>query len=313
MNYKVIIEIIVKSGKEALRGWYWKWLFGSFPALCAVLLFAKNFLEQSLISSIKIAAIVIGLLIGIRFILRGLINSFKYLHELYKESSYGDAIIRLKQSFGKVHYYRKTPGYQDPEFMESVIDFCNGLKEIFDKITNSDTSVSIKVPTQSHVDERTVLKNLCRDSEHYKGRNTTEYNNASHTIIGNTCFSKTLNNVLKGSDNRYYINNDIENTKDYENTSKGCFNQTTKLPYKSEIVHAIVPLYNSNNSNMVCHGFLCIDSNKINAFDEKYAIAIIEGVADGIYDIITERNTYSPQTNTIVIDNQTNNQTGTNG
>lgn len=290
MNYKEIWSIILRSGRESLKGWYWKWLFGSFPALCAVLLFANNFLNQTVVDSAGWAAIVIGSFIALRFGTRIVINSFKYLHKVYKESVYGDAIIRLKQSFGKVHYYRKTPGYQDQEFMASAIDFCNGLKEIFDKITKSNCSVSIKVPTQSHVDERTILKNLCRDSTNYRIRNTTEYNQASHSILGNTCFTKTLNNVIKGSEKRYYINNDIPNSKDYENTSKGCFSDSEELPYKSELVHAIVPLYTSDSNNMLCHGFVCIDSDKVNVFDDKYSIAIVEGVADGIYDIINERN-----------------------
>jgi len=290
MNYKEIWNIFVKSFKESLRGVIWKWLFGSFPAMCAVLLFGKNFLGQTFIESIKWAAIVIGSIVGLRLILRIIINSFKYLHKVYKESVYGDAIIRLRESFGKVHYYRKTVGYQDKEFMDASIDFCNGLKEIFDKITKSNCSVSIKVPTQSHVNESTVLKNLCRDSANYKKRKTEDYENTSHTILGNTCFSKALNNVLKKSSKRYYINNDIPNSKDYENTSRGCFTDTEDLPYKSELVHAIVPLHNSDDSNITCHGFLCVDSDKTNSFDEKYAVAIVEGVTDGIYDIINERN-----------------------
>jgi len=227
----------------------------------------------------------------LRFIARVVINSFKYLYSIYKESVYGDAILSLKESFGKVHYYRKTPGFQNDEFMDTMINFCNTLKEIFDKITKSNCSVSIKVPTQSHVDEKTVLVNLCRDSTNYNLRNTSEYNSTNHTIIGNTCFTKTLNEVLRKSDKRYYRNNNIPSSTDYENTSRGCFQNNSDLPYKSEFVHAIVPVINTDNQNIICHGFLCVDSDVLNAFDEKYSAAIIEGVADGIYDIINERNT----------------------
>lgn len=290
MNRIEIWDILRRSFIESLKGPIWKWLFGSFPALCAVLFFGKNYFDQTLFVSVCWVAIIIGSFILLRLFIRLVINSFKYLHSVYKESVYGDAIIRLRESFGRVHYYRKTPGYQDKEFMESTIDFCNGLKEIFDNVTKSNCSVSIKIPTQSHVSENTILKNLCRDSTNYNLRNTSVYNKTNHTIIGNTCFSKTLNNIIKGSDERYYINNDIPNSKDYENTSRGCFDATNDLPYKSELVHGIVAFHNLDNNNLVCHGFVCVDSDKINAFDKKYSVAIVEGVADGIYDIINERN-----------------------
>jgi len=255
MNYKIIGHIIIKSFKETLKSTLWKWLFGSFPALIAVLLAGKTFLNVTIENSIKIALIVIGVLILIRFIARIIINSFKYLHTKFKESVYGDAIIELKDSFSKVHYYRKTPGYQDEEFMDAMIGFCNSLKTIFDRITKSNCSISIKVPTQDIVDEKTVLINLCRDSNNYDSRNTQKYNQTNHTIIGNTCFTKTLNSVLLGSEKRYYLNNNIHSSRDYDNTSKGCFESAESLPYKSEFVHAIVPMLNEDDKNLPCHGF----------------------------------------------------------
>ena len=37
-------------------------------------------------------------------------------------------------------------------------------------------------------------------------------------------------------------------------------------------------------------GFLCVDCDKKNAFDERgYDVPMVEGVVDGIYDIILRR------------------------
>ena len=62
-----------------------------------------------------------------------------------------------------------------------------------------------------------------------------------------------------------------------------------KLPYYSEIVVPIIPLENKNQDKYKILGFICVDSNKINCFTEKYDTAILLGVADGIYDIIFKK------------------------
>lgn len=73
------------------------------------------------------------------------------------------------------------------------------------------------------------------------------------------------------------------------NTSKDCYTDGI-LPYNSELVHSISPTKPINPKTLECHGFLCIDSDIENAFNNKYCSAIIEGVCDGIYDLILELN-----------------------
>lgn len=208
-----------------------------------------------------------------------------------KESIYGDAIILLKDSFAYAHLYRKTAGHQDEEFMRAMIKFCENLKKIFDKKTRSKCSVSIKVPIKTNiVVEGTSLENLCRDPENHRTRDTVVYSKTNHTIIGNTAFQKSLNNVLKNNSKKYYINNSISKLGDnYDNTSRDCY-ADGKLPYDSELVYPIVPIFNLDEQNIECCGFLCIDCVHPNSFDEYYDVAIIQGVADGIYDLISQRN-----------------------
>jgi len=138
------------------------------------------------------------------------------------------------------------------------------------------------------VDEKASMENLCRDPEFYKIRDTDSYKKTNHTIIGNTAFQKALNNVLKDNKIKYYLNNSISKTKDYENTSKDS-SKDGKLSYESELVYPIIPMINDDSKNILCKGFLCIDSDKENAFNDYYDVAIIEGVADGIYDLLSER------------------------
>jgi hypothetical protein len=284
-------KILKKSLKDSFKGGIWKWLLGSFSTSAAFFYAGKNLLGLNLVPSLLLAGVVLFLIFFVKFLYLCVKNALKYLHEKDKESVYGDAIIHLKDSFGRIHAHRKKNSYTDEEFMEIAIGFCNNLKLIFDQTTKSECAVSIKVPSYlDHVDGNAILHNLCRDSQSRKKRNTPDYLETKHTIIGNTCFSKALNNVLKGSKSRYYLNNDIPNTKDYENTSRGCYGDTDELPYKSELVHALIPLYAEPDDHYHCLGFLCVDSNKVNAFDDKYSVAIVEGVADGLYDLITERN-----------------------
>lgn len=289
-NKREIFKIIISSLDEARKWTFWKWLlFSSIGALSGTLQFGEKFFELEANRSIKYAIIVILIFYLVRLIPILFIKSLKYYHEVYKNSTYGDAIILLKDCFAEVHYYRKTEGFQEDEFMKSMMIFCNNLKIIFDKITKSDCSVSIKVPVQDEkVTETTNLKNLTRDNSH-KHRDTTEYNLIKHTIIGNTAFNNTLNKVITNKLDKYYINNSVNETQNYLNTSKACY-MDEALPYNSELVHSISPKKSTDSKNFDCHGFLCIDSNIHNAFDYKYCTAIVEGVCDGIYDLILELN-----------------------
>jgi hypothetical protein len=294
-NYNEINNILKKSFFGAFQWKLWKWLLtGSVGILISALTIGEKFFHLSTKKSILYAGIAILILFILRFTLIFIKESLKYFHEVYTNSVYGDAIILLKESFATAHYYRKTPGHDDKEFMNSMIAFCNNLKVIYDKITKSNCSVSLKVPLKDdNINEHSVLMNLTRDVEH-SDRDTDRYKNVKHTIIGNTAFSYCIDKVIKNAKKKAYINNSINETPNYDNTSKECYKNEI-LPYNSELVYPIVPAINVDNKTYYCHGFICIDSDKKNAFNSPYVIGIIEGVADGIYDIISERNKLNNQ------------------
>ncbi len=289
-NYQEIWTILARSFESSFKWKLWKWLItGSLGTLVGALTLGEKVFHLEPTRSVLFAGTSVAILFLIRFILIFFKESLKYFHQVYVNSVYGDAIIILKDNFAATHYYRKSPGHHDDEFMKSMILFCNGLKEIYDKILKSETCVSIKVPIRdTNVQEHTTLMNLTRDTKH-NSRDTKQYNDIKHTIIGNTPFSYCFSKVVNNSKEKAYINNKVNDTENYNNTSRECYDDG-KLPYNSELVYPIVPIINESKNNSICHGFICIDSIKQNAFKSKYDIAILEGVADGIYDLISERN-----------------------
>jgi hypothetical protein len=287
MNIKALFEVLWKSIIDSFSGKIWKWLLGSSGALFSLLLFGKNFLNTTLEFSFKIGIVFLISLFIIRFILFLSRNSFKYLHNLYRDSKYGDAIIFLKDGFAKTHAFRKKEPKTDEDFMKTMVYLCDNIQKAFNGKNSCKCSVSIKVPVKGALTEQTSVVNLCRDSENSKLRDNPNYKAIDHTIIGNTPFRKVLNNVLRNNPNGFfYLNNDIASTKDYDNTSKEVYPNGI-LPYNSEIVVPIIPTERDNVKTYETLGFLCVDCVHKNKFDPKYDVPLIEGVADGIYDILS--------------------------
>ena len=278
--------------KQSTTKWpFWKYIFGGVGSIVAVLLFGKNFFELPVLDSILGGFGVIFIIWFLRFTYLVIIHTISYIHNAFVDSIWGSAIIELKNAYSEVHFLRKKEDISDIDFMKTMILFCDTLKRIFDKKTKSNCCVSIKVPISLGTSLETLeLKNLCRDSFH-KTRDTEQYKSISHTIIGNTAYTKIVNKLLRGNQKHLaYINNDIHHSLEYENTSKECY-ENGILPYKSELVFPIVPIKGNEKERRNLMGFICIDCNAPNKFDEKrYDIPMIEGIADGIFDIFVKRN-----------------------
>jgi hypothetical protein len=286
-NYNKIGEILGKSFLAAGKWRFWKWLFGtSVVSICSLLLLGKTLFSLTIQNSIILIASILGSLFLLRFILIFLKETIKYFHEVYKNSVYGDAIVLLNECFAAMHNYRKTPGHNDEEFVKAMVLLCNNLKIIYSKLVRAECSVSIKVPiADDSIRPQTLLCNLTRDSDHGT-RDTQEYQKTSHTLLGNTAFSYCLNKVSSNSEKKYYKNNSVNKTDNYENTSKTIYPNGI-LPYNSELVFPITPIIDGNK---ICLGFICVDCEKEKAFNSDYEIAILQGVSDGIYDILEIRN-----------------------
>ena len=170
--------------------------------------------------------------------------------------------------------------------MKTMVHMCDSLQKLFYSKNACMCSVSIKVPIKGDLTENTSVMNLCRDSIHSLTRDSANYKAVNHTIIGNTAFRKALNNVLRNNPRGfYYLNNNISGTTDYDNTSREVY-PDGKLPYESEIVVPIIPTERDSSRTFETLGFLCVDCVCKNKFDAKYDVPLLEGVADGIYDIL---------------------------
>lgn len=279
--------------KESTTQWkLWKYIIpGDIIGIIAYIFLGKEYFNLSTKCSILLGIGVIAGIWLIRFLYVCFKRLIKYIHNIYVDSIWGYAIVELKDAYSEIHFLRKQENVSNEEFVGIMITFCDTLKRIFDKKTNANCCVSIKVPISSGENlESLELCNLCRDSAH-RNRDTEQYRNIKHRIIGNTAYSKIVNKILKGNQKHLaYVNNDINNSSDYENTSIECYPEGV-LPYNSELVYPIVPIRGNETNQKNLKGFICIDCDEANKFDEsRYDIPMVQGIADGIYDIFSKLN-----------------------
>jgi len=211
-------------------------------------------------------------------------NLIKYMHNTFVDSVYGKVIASLTQLNLQLKELVRGENIDDDRLMKVLKKVCNELKQFFDNKTSAKCGVSIKV-TLSKDKEITSWKfrNLCRDDKS-TCRDTEEYLRAEHTVVGNTPYQHVVNQLIRHSTKVAYINNNIPEAKDYLNTSK--INEETVLPYKSEIVYPIMPLKRGETDSVMC-GFLCVDCDKIEKFDEKrYDVPVIESIIDNLYELL---------------------------
>lgn len=267
--------------------------FGSVGSFFAPFVISKTAFGLDITKSIIIGVIAIPAVFVMVFLINLIKHTIKHIKYVRNESPYGEAIVLLNDAFAKLHLIRKLDKVGEEQTMAALIFTCNQLKIIFDSLTKTHCSISIKVSTASQITADTTVLNLCRDKDSIS-RDTEAYKKVAHFVFGNTCFNMILNHISKKKKAKlFYMNNDIPDTKDYQNTSKELY-RDEKLPYNSEIVVPILPIENDNDKVFSLIGFICVDSVQKNAFEEKYHLAILRGVADGIYDIIYSLN-YPPQ------------------
>lgn len=282
-------ELLIKSVKWKV----WKWCLSSFGALVTILLLGRNFFDMDINKSILLGCASLFVIWILRFLYLLGEATIKYCHNTFIDSIWGDAIVELKNAYAEIHSLRKKENINDEEFIRVMVNLCDTLKKIFDKKTKAECCVSIKVPISSGENLMSLeLCNLCRDSSHKsKSRDTEIYKQIKHRIIGNTAYSIIVNKILRGNQKHLaYVNNNIAGSSDYENTSKDAYPNGT-FPYNSELVYPIVPIKGNETNDRALKGFICIDCNESNKFDEnRYDIPMVQGVADGIYDLFTRRN-----------------------
>jgi hypothetical protein len=310
---------------DAFR-WSIKWYVGSFSTAVATFFFFEKYLEFERIRSLRygIATIVASFMVKALYqyvkqideleqkILDKdetitILNTKKEKNkQLSAPNYYGEAIIILKDSFSKFHSLRKKSTTIDAaidkkEMVSTLSVLCNNVKDLFEKRFKHNYSVCIKI-LGPNVDLQDItayaqIATLCRDEKSYKSRS--QPGGVQHNIFENTCFNEIFHNI-DDHNKSHYLNNDLTEDKYYKNSSSKIYGEIPddcstveerrknwKLPYRSELVVPIAPIDLDNSERRKQFlGYLCVDCNEVDAFHLKYDVAMLKGVADGIFDII---------------------------
>lgn len=245
----------------------------------------------------------------------------KIIDKLKEEEGYGLAIRELYIAFSILNQYfykkrsqkEKSKDEAEDEIKNIIKSFCNCLSEIYTKKIGAKCSVSIKLIEGNFEKHRleSIVKNFERDKDSTDRDNDKNYSEHEHKVSNNTCFYEIVNGFINSEeDSLFYINPSLSKDVKYKTSSLDCkvkhlsrkekkkngnglkdLKERPKIwnkyiSYESEIV---VPLLLANKpfeSGLL--GFLCLDSEIENAFNEEFDIPLIKGVADGIYEIITD-------------------------
>jgi hypothetical protein len=281
----------------------------SFSSATGYLLFFYKECQLTPIKSILVAIGVIFSAFLFRFFYFLFPNSWKHILLQKRETVYGDTIILLKDAFSKVHVTRSlSPNIPDDAFINTMRFLCDKLKEICDNKTKSNCSVCIKVLRPDGSEEINqnygyVVTTLCRDNVSSNRDQNPKYSLIKHRVFANTCFNTILSNFYANrKGDLFFFQNSLPKLENYMNTSFEVYGELSKkiktekerrlnwtLPYKSEIIVPIIPSILENNTELKLIGFICIDCKDENLFEEKYDIPIIQGVAEGIYDLFFSR------------------------
>lgn len=213
---------------------------------------------------------------------------------------WGKAIKSLQEAYAHIHFMNKEEHLSDEAFMEGMISFCDTLQVFYERKTEAKCCVSIKVPIKradlNNEDDLSCLSfvNLCRDS-HHPSRDNDAYRKASHTVSRNTAYHAVISNILKdyrnnspGKKSMGYVNNKVTQDTNYKTSSPY---DNGLIPYQSEMVFPLLPIKASDKSRYVLVGFICVDCDKPDKFEESraYEIPMMEGIGDGLYDFLYKR------------------------
>lgn len=280
------MSIFTKSFIQTSQKKNWRWI-GGISGIVTIASFVQTAKELEWWQSLLVLAgslIAIALLLYIFYFFR---NAYGWIHNVRVESIWGEIVKVLADVYAYIHEIERKAELTDNDIAGVLSFFCNKVKELFDKKTNSNCCVSIKVPISHFSDsgewQSIQVKNVSRDQSHISERDTPDYKDTNHDIVSNTAFSFIISMVIKESSKpRVYLDNDVQSNPNYITSSN-----RNEIPYKSELVVPIIPSRYKRLNDVFFGGFLCIDSDKKDSFDkDHYDIPMTVGLADGLYSII---------------------------
>ena len=280
------MSIFTKSFIQTFQKKNWRWI-GGIPGIITVSSFLQTFHHLEWWENLAILGVSLGALFALFYIFYISRNAYGWIHNVTVESIWGEVVKGLADVYAHIHEIERKDVISEKDVADALCAFCNKVKALFDKKTNSNCCVSIKVPISHYSDsgewQSIQVKNVSRDQSHISERDTPDYKDTNHDIVSNTAYSYIISMVIKESSKpRIYLDNDVQSNPNYITSSN-----RNEIPYKSELVVPIIPSRYKKLSEIFFCGFLCIDSDKKDSFDkEHYDIPMTIGLADGLYSII---------------------------
>lgn len=214
-----------------------------------------------------------------------------------RDRKYGETLCNVTNGFSEIHKLVRERKYDIPSIVRACELLCTELATAFTVITGTKCNVAIKV-LEEDKDENGVqkLKAITFSRSHDTSRNP-KVNEIKHWVDRNTDFYTILEKIdqPKGC---YFFANSLSLRVGYLNTSFPVYGHADPeeniflrywrwpLPYKSTIVVPICPC--DEPSKKMLLGFLCVDSVNAGSFKKHYDVTLLNGVADGIYNLIKE-------------------------
>ena len=280
------MSIFSKSFLDTIKKKNWYWI-GSVPGVLTAISCLQSFVELEWWQNLLVLGCTFAAIFILFYCYYFLRNAYGWIHNVTVESIWGEVVKVLADVYAQIHEIERKETITEKDVADDLGTFCNKVKQLFDKKTNSDCCVSIKLPISHYSDsgewQSIQVRNVSRDQKHISDRDTQDYKNTNHDIIGNTAYSYVISMVVKESSNpKVYLENNVKDIANYLTTS--C---RQAIPYESELVVPIIPSRYKKISDIYFGGFLCVDSNKRNAFDaDHYDIPMTVGLADGLYSIM---------------------------
>jgi hypothetical protein len=226
---------------------------------------------------------------------------------------YVEAYEHIGMGFAKIHQLQRKMQFLDPQslifkdqtafLIQDFGEVCTHIAEGFRLITGKeDIAVCIKLLSgNGEPTGRSSVYTLVRDARSTSRRGYDE-RKIYHIIENNTSYYDILRLLSKAQLGRRFISNNLPQYPGYKNSSfivhgQAEWNNSLSaeqrdnnwlLPYRSTIVTGIYPEHPDIGKNNNLIGYLCIDSNNIDVFNEKYDTPILTGVADGIYNTLMQ-------------------------
>jgi len=300
-----------------LRAWNLERYIALFSSLCGILSIFLYFFDANTIP-LSVREFIFVSYLALIPILLLLYIFFKERKKLHR---YSQSVFYMHFVNHVIRDYLKTLSSGDKQnFEETLLEILDAISNCYSILTGKRCRACIK-----ELKNDLSLITVARDShsrKNYHGTSKTD-----HPLEGNTDFYR----LWYGTEGcyRYFLSNNIASmytADDYKNTSFAdygkplvwskiiTFVQKWPLPYKSTIVLPIrfIPDYNQwpplrppkehkkvmeteSAKNPHFLGFLCIDSNSKNVFDEVHAPELGAAFSDALYTLFSQAHYISLQ------------------